>query len=964
MSDIDIQEIKGGAEAGLTEAELTTEAGISDKGNCKAAEAGIQVLDVHDAYDMHEIKGGGFTGALKNKVNAAKNKVDAKASAVKANVNAKGAAFTKFITPEKPEYREYQKGQYKENALIMAGNAGKHIWFEIKSIPLYIVKFGAFLKAIVIIALVLIVLYIVFYLIYYYHPQFFFICHWTGFNTYMSRFYDDFKKHVKHINTFALSGAAQHAYKALAGYDIVSELAEIKGLLAGKSGVASLSDEELSYVFRFWNSLKNVKGSLQKMDLALIGDDKYLEDGEVNPDNKAIKDLEAKAKKVRELRDKIGKVRSSIDTKEMASVASGVMGSLNPFKLFWMKLMIENKTKQDTTLQHLVDTMGHLDPNENVWAMHIQMSPPCDKRPLTSNERIYLEIKRFLSKCGNPQGVLNFIDSVLDAPPPVIPKPEDQSTPEPSSGLVSAFPVSSPSTIIAPRLKPGAYAETRAIFDAIMAVYELDLMLNTYLYDIRLGYETRKSGYRMNFVIWTYYWWPYAQWLFVIKIGKQTWGKFPKNFKDSVLSFLEWWITLPEALLKLPMTLAGEKPKERFEQPGDSNYPLFNYMNNIIEPFIPKHISRQLKPDTVEHFGFLKGLLSIGKFFMGILMVVTKLIFMITQPVKFLMMLIGFVVALGLMIVYILITVIGLHYVLAGIWAVITVLMVALFFTVFYTLMLIPTSMLYVILWVLDMALGGLIMALMRCENIPSKWYSYSAYANGNTFQRALMCSYRCADRYEPDTAFVFSFCKRVESIKPTFCPHQNLFKLYKGESLSSPATFQDFEVNMTTANMNQDQRVQYLEKVLKVRTAFNETCRECYSNDVRFNDNNALQSSGQDYTHIPRIMCKYAAQVCEKEDGDKGEEEGDGEYAKKYQQVCELCDSMYGTDVPMYRGDFKFSLNNTGDAMSQMFEADAIDDPTRDPYIKGLSMFVACIIAIAVVVYIIHAHGSLTFGP
>ena len=811
----------------------------------------------------------------------------------------------------------------------------------------YPIKLANLLKALLVIVIIIFVLYIVFYLIYYYHPQIFFICHWTGFETYMTKYYADFRSHTNTLDSCSMSGQIKNAYKTLVGYDIMTELAEVQSLL---TGINAINDDELKHIFRFWNSLKNIKGVLQKMDLALIGDDKYLVDGELDPEKSEIKDLASKSEKMRKFRDKIGKLKETIDKKENANTDSGIIGSLDPIKLYWTLLMIDDNYSKDATLKAIHDRMSTVNMNDNVWAMHIKQPPLCktnidnnsyykDKydhawpydgpkpsfeeymdtvltsRPLSNNERIYLEIKKFLFNCGNKENVKTFINSVL-----IIGEP----------GVV-------------PSLRPEAYTEIRAVLDTIMAVYELDLMLNYYLYDIRIGYETRKSGYRFNVVIWTYFWWPYAQWLFVIKIGKQTWGKFPKNFTNAVFSFLEWWVSLPEALAKLPMTLAGEG----FQQPKDSNYPFYNYINNITEPFIPKHIASQMKPDLVEHFGFLKGLLSIGTFFMAILDVAMALVFMITEPLKFIMMLIGFVVALALMVVYILLTVFGLHYVFGGIWAVWTVLMAALFFTIVYTCMILPMSLFYLILWVLDMALGGLVMALMRCENIPDKWYKYSAYAYNNFFQRSITCAYRCADRYEPDNFFVFSLCKRVESIKPTFCPHQNLFKIYKGENLTHPVSFKDFEVNLTTANMTESERARYLEKVFKVRTDYNDACRDCFSNDVKYNDSNELQQKGHDYTHIARIMCKFAAQL-------SGQ--------KNYEHVCDLCNTLYANDVPIHK-DYKYTLNGTGDAETEMFKDKTVDDPTQDPYIKGLAMFTACIIAIALIVYIFKSYGRFVFN-
>lgn len=867
---------------------------------------------------------------------------------------------------KQPAATDVRQTAPNENAVTIVAEVGDTMRKGISRTPRFILLLVDFLWAVLVLALIFLVLYIAFYLIYYYHPQFFFICHWTGFDTYMKSYYTDLKDHVERLRSFSAATPIQKKYFELAGYDLRGDIDSVVGggLL---NTVSSLSDEELVLIFRFWNSLKNPKGMLQGMDLGLIENDKYLEDGEIDPDKAELKDLVDKAAKVRELRENMKKLKETLQSKENSRNGSGIIGSLDPQKLYWMKLMIEGMVELDTTLLHYSKTIGNLDANGNFWAMHVQLGGTCDKRPLESNERIFLEIKRFLGKCENKNSVLEYINLVLDPPDSYknalgidtsVEVEEEKASALPSvdvnaavdllgSAVASSMGVKGDTSL--PRIKQNAYSETRAIFDTIMAIYELDIMLNYYLYDIRLGYETRKSGYRLNFVLFTYYWWPYAQWIFVVKIKQQIWEKFPDDFKNSALSFLEFWVTLPEALAKLPLTLAGEG----FEQQGDSNFPVLNYINNIISPFVPRHVVTELakEPDTVEHFGFLKGLLSIGKFFMAIIGVAMGLVFVITEPLKFIMMIIGFFLALSLMVVYILITVIGLHYVIAGIWAVAVVLIPAVFFTVFYTLMIVPISFMYTIMWVLDMLLGGLIMALLRCENIPSKWYKYSAYAYGNRFQRMLMCSYRCADRYEPDTAFVFYMCKRAESIKPTFCPHQNLFKLYKGESLSEPSVFRDYEVNTTTAMMNDDERRSYLEKTSRVRQRFNDTCRDCYQSDFLLTDGNSMDPEGANYTHIPRFICKFASQVCGTDD------------PKKYAQVCELCDNLYGTDIPMYNDGFKYSLNNTGDAQSEEFKNNKVDDPSRDPYIKGLVMLIICVAVVSLTVYLVKSYGKFDFG-
>lgn len=851
-------------------------------------------------------------------------------------------------------------------ALQMDGNTPRNLWGGyIKSnktllkgimmTPGFTQALYSFLLALVGLAVIFLIMYVVYYLIYNYHPQFFFICHSTAFSVFMNGYYKDMRRHIEYLSTFPEKVAASKIYSLyceLAQYNPASTIKSTIGRDIAE--VSDFSDAELEHIFRFWTSLKNPKHSLSKMDLALIDEDKYLEDGEVNPGNVELQGLVEKAEKMRSLREKVSSLKSTLNTHEMeSSFASGIVGSLDPLKLYWIKLIIEGRMGDDPTLSELFVTVpvtGY--PLRKLRTKHIKLDKEgCTSRPLTDNERIYLEALNFVEKTRNKKDVvLNIINELISEVPISSAEKPKESTFQTNMNKLTNEPKEDPNKkpMMTPMIKTNALEETSAIFNAIMAVYELDLMLNYYLYDIRLGYETRKSGYRLNFVIWTYYWWPYAQWLYEIKIKKQIWEKFPQKFKKQMVDFMSWWVTIPEKLSDLPMTLAGEN----FQPSQDDRFPILNALSQ----FLRVTNSNNKKPDVVEHFGFLKGLLSIGKFFTSILDVAKAMANAITNPIKFLTMLIGFVIGIVCMMIYTILNFIA-DLVIAPIIAWIMVFLPSMFITLWYSLKLLPTTFIYAILWVLDMLLGGIIMAILRCENIPDKWYKYSAYAYGNYYRRMVMCGYKCAKRYEPIDFFLpITLCKRIESIKPDFCPQQNLFKIFKGVSISEPAHFREFEASPKIAFMKDRERQSYLEDVERIRDDFNGACRSCFEDDIKYDDNNRIDLDGHNYMHIANVLCKFTSQLA-------GTDGTDGKEGKtKLKRVCDLCDTMYGTGKPMYPevddnvDYYKFTMNHTRPAYREGFNEEVKETHGKDPYVKGMIMFAGAIIAVAMVTYFVHA--------
>jgi hypothetical protein len=583
-----------------------------------------------------------------------------------------------------------------------------------------------------------------------------------------------------------------------------------------------------------------------------------------------------------------------LDKAEFKTQDSDIIGCLDPLKLEWIKLVLEGNEAKDPTLEALSHTLSGVTGGD-CWSVHLK-TDVCEARPLTPNERTYLEVKKYCQNCQKITEAITYIELVKEDP-------------------------------------ANAYNETREIFDSMMSIYELDLMLNNYLHDIKLGYETRKSGFKLNFVVLRYFLWPYLVWTYVIKIYTQVWGEFGERFlkklTNAFTQMIEWWLTIPPMLSALPQSFAGG---EAFEQHTDPKYKMLSRMRTLFD-----------KRDTVEHFGFLKGLISIGEFFKGILDAVTSLMFAITNPIKFLMMLIGFVMSLILIILYSISTVFFLHYVLAAAWMIIIVLIPAIFMTTFYGLLPIPMTVWYGIVWLLDLITGGMMMALYRCENSPDKWYKYSSYAYGNMYERVLFCTYRCAERYEPWSFLgIVDFCSRIPKIKPSYCPQQNIFKIYKGESLTTPSYYKDFEVNLSTANMTNSQRETYLTQIKASREEYTNTCKYCFENDI---DWDSLKTN-LNYNHISRFLCKYTAQLSKNN-------------PLTYKQICDVCTNMYGGDVPMYKSEGN-TLNTTEPIAID--GSGIIDIPglsSDDEVTKSIIMFIVCILFVIFIAYMIKIFNT-----
>jgi len=177
--------------------------------------------------------------------------------------------------------------------------------------------------------------------------------------------------------------------------------------------------------------------------------------------------------------------------------------------------------------------------------------------------------------------------------------------------------------------------------------------------------------------------------------------------------------------------------------------------------------------DTIETF--VGAIMKIGAAFVSIADVFLSIVNVITDPIAFLKFLIGWIVAILLLIVWMILALppflILYGFVmtmLSAWWGSILWIIIFLFFCT-----------LYFLLSVLDIFFGGAIMRMLRCENLPNVWHTRYNWHKGNKYDRSLFCSSPCRKNFSP---FAGILCVRQSNNEPAYAPHQLVYTAYKKE--------------------------------------------------------------------------------------------------------------------------------------------------------------------------------------
>lgn len=388
-----------------------------------------------------------------------------------------------------------------------------------------------------------------------------------------------------------------------------------------------------------------------------------------------------------------------------------------------------------------------------------------------------------------------------------------------------------------------------AIHEFVTQIHHLRMMLIDYHGQIVTSYDTRKTAMStLQFNIFSMYYAPYAADVYRRRIPK-IWKKFPRNFLNAFKVAERGWTWVGKKIAQVPCLLAyaGEKrqqdkmckPKPKVEKVeedvvvvgedgaqiddggGDMNNKDIAEGAGVVENFVGpfKTIGDVLRQgngvdegdaDVIEKFG--GPFKAIGDFFKGFSIIVVLIKDIAKNPFgtlkRIFLLLLGIIIGLVLVILYALITIMGIPYIIGWFYAVWTVLVLTVLMTVLEVLLSLVMALLYTLLWLVDLATSGYVVRSMRCENLPDEWETQPHYAWRNRFERTiLMCTYPCRSRFRPANdlsdlppIFVTSpplgmivgllmigvpVCVAVPKHIPDYCPQQQIIRLSRGQNLS-----------------------------------------------------------------------------------------------------------------------------------------------------------------------------------
>jgi hypothetical protein len=317
------------------------------------------------------------------------------------------------------------------------------------------------------------------------------------------------------------------------------------------------------------------------------------------------------------------------------------------------------------------------------------------------------------------------------------------------------------------------------------------MMLATHLHIMRVyaGYmpDVKKlSSVRTSFAVLTDYYFPLVKDIIIKRIPK-LWTKWPERFMAGMEIGINIWTKLGKILANMPCSLAYSDAAERAERCGDGGKESFDYEEK-------KNTAGGDVEDEEVTEGFINMLKAVADFFIGIkdvALAIAKLFVEFPKDpvgsiIRLLTILIGLAIGLILICVYGVLSACAFGYILGFVIGWFWAWSIALFGTLLYIGLIIIFLAPYLVLWLLDLVTGGLIIKLMRCEQLPDEWIDRSNYVYGNKFERSLvylgMVMRPCANRFRPELGGCM--CTRQKPEIPDFCPQQQLTKLFLGRSI------------------------------------------------------------------------------------------------------------------------------------------------------------------------------------
>jgi hypothetical protein len=129
-----------------------------------------------------------------------------------------------------------------------------------------------------------------------------------------------------------------------------------------------------------------------------------------------------------------------------------------------------------------------------------------------------------------------------------------------------------------------------------------------------------------------------------------------------------------------------------------------------------------------------------------------------------------------------------------------------------------------IVLWLLDLVTFGAIRFITRCEETPDSWYKRGNFVYDNITRAIFLCQYPCRMRFKPSNVGGF-VCMRNEKYETPFCPQSQIYRLYKGETIETPAIMNEFVPDLQFWAKSTEERKDQIGAFFDKRQAFLNKC-------------------------------------------------------------------------------------------------------------------------------------------
>lgn len=174
-----------------------------------------------------------------------------------------------------------------------------------------------------------------------------------------------------------------------------------------------------------------------------------------------------------------------------------------------------------------------------------------------------------------------------------------------------------------------------------------------------------------------------------------------------------------------------------------------------------------------------KTLINIGK---AIGKIVKIIVFIVTNPFRFIVMVIGGIVMAIMYVIYKILSVPPIYWLPFIVWFAVMKVTVLILYTIVIGAVVLVICLVLLMIALLNALTKGKLNKLVLCQNSPTSWYQTPNYHLGNKCERSLFCKSPCASGYMPDE-LTGEFCNRIPTGQPSYCPQAEVMRILSGFS-------------------------------------------------------------------------------------------------------------------------------------------------------------------------------------